>query len=151
MYHKYTTNLLALFLTGNEQQILVTTCSLDSYCFFFNFRSKRKRNTNLPQNCGRKAWPLRYKRYALSTKINQNLYGSICKRCTYIPIKSFSTCKRFWSNFNIVSLVSLATPFGSSSMTFCDKCKSVRFTKPPISLGISSNLKSRNLRYLRSR
>lgn len=57
---------------------------------------------------------------------------------TYDPMHSLSTCKRFWSNFNIVSFVNFSTPLGINSNRFCDKCKSVKFSKPPISSGISS-------------
>lgn len=65
---------------------------------------------------------------------------NICHWSTYNPIDSFKLSKRFWSNFKIVKRRNLAIPFGNVSNTFCDKCKSVKFTRPPISSGNSSNL-----------
>lgn len=52
---------------------------------------------------------------------------------------SLSACKRFWSNFRIVSFVSFWIPFGKYSSRFCDKWRSVRLSSPPISSGISSS------------
>lgn len=70
---------------------------------------------------------------------------------TYIPMLSLSACKRFWSSFNIVSLVNLWIPLGRYSSKFCDKCKSVRFSSPLIASGISSSLFSETSRQTRLR
>lgn len=59
---------------------------------------------------------------------------------TYNPIDSFNISKRFWSNLRIVNLRNLDIPLGNVSSTFCDKCKSVKFSKPLISSGNSSSL-----------
>lgn len=70
---------------------------------------------------------------------------------TYIPMLSLSACKRFWSSFNIVSLVNLWIPLGRYSSKFCDRWRSVRFSSPLIASGISSSLFSDTSRQTRLR
>lgn len=41
----------------------------------------------------------------------------------------------------MVNLCNFDIPYGNDSSAFCDKCKSVKFSNPPISSGNSSNLK----------
>lgn len=64
---------------------------------------------------------------------------------------SFSACSRFWSSLSIVSLVNLWIPFGKYSRRFCDKCRSVKFSSPLISSGISSSRFSDTSRHTRFR
>lgn len=65
---------------------------------------------------------------------------------------SLSACSRFWSSLRIVNFVSFSIPFGKNSSKFCDKWRSVRFSKPLTSSGISSSRfsdTSRQTRFLR--
>lgn len=57
---------------------------------------------------------------------------------TYCPIDSLNDLKLFWSNFKMVKRFRFEMVSGSRSSLFCDKCKSVKFTKLPNSYGNSS-------------
>ena len=50
----------------------------------------------------------------------------------------FSTVRRFWSTFKMVSLDKAPMPSGKDSKKFCDRCKSVIETRLPMSDGKNS-------------
>lgn len=64
---------------------------------------------------------------------------------------SLRACSLFWSSFSIVSFVKHCMPLGKYSSKFWDKCKSVKFSRPLISSGISSSLFSETSRHTRLR
>lgn len=85
-------------------------------------------------------------KFADEWSIKINPFASIIanwirKHSTYAPIESFNVSRRFWSSLRMVSWRNLDMPLGRFSSTFCDKCKSVKFVRPLISSGNSSNLR----------